>query len=101
MGVTEILFSFRLVQEGKIGEEMPESSRLEFLEKFSVNNFLYQMQNNLWTIEERKYSRFTFLENTIGNLLEVLRAKFLESDGLVCFINMQVWQLQEASCNNF
>ena len=39
MGVTEILFSFRLVLEGKTSKEMPESSRLEFLEKFSANNF--------------------------------------------------------------
>ena len=36
--VTEILCSFRLVLEGKTGEEIPESSRLEFLEKFSANN---------------------------------------------------------------
>ena len=39
MGVTEILCSFRLVLEGKTGKEIPESSRLEFLEKFSANNF--------------------------------------------------------------
>ena len=38
-GVTEILFSFRLVLEGKIGKEIPELSRLEFLEKFLANNF--------------------------------------------------------------
>ena len=38
-GVTEILYSFRLVLEGKTGKEIPESSREEFLEKFSVNNF--------------------------------------------------------------
>ena len=38
LGVTEIC-SFRLVLEGKTGKEIPESSRLEFLEKFSVNNF--------------------------------------------------------------
>ena len=37
--VTEILCSFRLVLEGKIGKEIPESSRLEFLEEFSANNF--------------------------------------------------------------
>ena len=36
--ITEILCSFRLVQEGKTGKEIPESSRLEFLEKFSANN---------------------------------------------------------------
>ena len=33
-GVTEILFSFRLVLEGKTGKEIPE-----FLEKFFANNF--------------------------------------------------------------
>ena len=30
---------FQLVLEGKTGKEIPESSRLEFLEKFSANNF--------------------------------------------------------------
>ena len=33
--VTEILCSFKLVQEGKTGKEIPESSRLVFLEKLS------------------------------------------------------------------
>ena len=39
MGVTEILRSFRLVLKGKTSKEIPESSRLEFLEKFLANNF--------------------------------------------------------------
>ena len=39
MGVMEILCSFRLVLEGKIGKQIPESLRLEFLEKFLSNNF--------------------------------------------------------------
>ena len=38
--VIEILCSFRLVLEGKIGKEILESSRLEFLEKSSANNFV-------------------------------------------------------------
>ena len=38
LGVTKILCSFRLVLEGKTSKEIPESSRLEFLEKFSANN---------------------------------------------------------------
>ena len=37
--VTEILCSFRLVLEGTTGKETPKLSRLEFLEKFSTNNF--------------------------------------------------------------
>ena len=39
LGVMEILCSFRLVLEGKIGKEIQESSRFEFLEKFLANNF--------------------------------------------------------------
>ena len=37
--VTEILYSFKLVLEAKIGKEILESSRLEFLEKFSADNY--------------------------------------------------------------
>ena len=36
--VIGILCSFRLVLLGKTGRETPESSRLDFLEKISVNN---------------------------------------------------------------
>ena len=38
LGVTEIC-SFRLVLKEKIGKEIPEPSRLEFLESFLANNF--------------------------------------------------------------
>ena len=37
-GVIEI-YSFKLVLEGKTGKEIPESSKLEFLEKVLANNF--------------------------------------------------------------
>ena len=39
LGVTEILCSFGFVVEGKPDKEMPESLRLEVLEKFLANNF--------------------------------------------------------------
>ena len=45
LGVTEILCSFRLVLEEKTCKEIPDSSRLEFLEKFLATNFALQMQN--------------------------------------------------------
>ena len=35
----EIFCSFKLVLEEKMGKEIPESSRLEFLEKYSANSF--------------------------------------------------------------
>ena len=47
MAVTEILCSFILVLEGKTGKEIPESSRLEFLEKFLAKKFaLSNAENN-------------------------------------------------------
>ena len=41
LGVTEILWKFKLVQEEKTGIEIPESSILEFLEKFLANNLAF------------------------------------------------------------
>ena len=35
---TEILCSFKLVIAGKTSKEIPQSSRLDFLEMFSANN---------------------------------------------------------------
>ena len=51
LGVTQILWSFKLVLEGKTGKEIPESSILEFLEKFSVNNFaLSDAKPGFWEV---------------------------------------------------
>ena len=44
LGVTKILCSSRLVLKVKTGQEIPASSRLEFLEQFLSKNFLYQKQ---------------------------------------------------------
>ena len=40
------------------------------------------------SVEQRRYTRFNFVENTIGNSQKVPRAKFLGSDGLFCFISI-------------
>ena len=37
--VTEIFCSFRILLEGKTGQDISKSSRLEFLENFLANNF--------------------------------------------------------------
>ena len=52
LGVTEILCSFKLVLERKTGKEIPESSRLEFLEKFSANHFALsdEEDNTSWSL---------------------------------------------------
>ena len=47
VGVREILYSFRLVLEWKTRKEIPESSRLELLEKILAKNFaLSDAQDN-------------------------------------------------------
>ena len=67
LGVTEILCSFRLVLEEKTGREIPESG-LEFLEKFLAKfSFIRCRRQHLLAVELRRYSRFTFAENTINN----------------------------------
>ena len=64
LGVTEILCSFKLVLEGKTGKEIPESSRLEFLEKFLANNFALADAEN--STSGLLNSRFAFIENSIN-----------------------------------
>ena len=84
MVVIEILCSFRLVLKGETGKEIPESSRLEFLERFSANFALSDAEGNT----SGRYNRFTFVENTFDNSLKVPRAKFQGSDGLFYFISI-------------
>ena len=59
------------------GKEIPESSRLESLEKFSANNFALSDSED-----------YTSVDNTIGNLPKASRVKFPGSNGLFCFISM-------------
>ena len=70
LGVTEILCSLKLVPERKTGKEMPESLMLEFLETCSGSNLdLSGAQDNTpGPLNRRRYSRFTFVENSIRNL---------------------------------
>ena len=89
LGVTEILCSFRLVLEGKTGKEIPASSRLDFLGKVFRKQFYFirWRRKHLQVVEWRRYSRFTFVENTITNSPEVSRVIFLGNDGFFCFIS--------------
>ena len=73
----EILCSFRLVLERKTGKETPESSRLEFLERFLADTFaLSDAEDNTSGPLNR---------GGIADLPKAPRAKFLGSDGLFCF----------------
>ena len=70
-GVTEILCSFRLVLEWKTGKEIPQSSRLEFLEKISANNFaLSDAEDNSWSLNRGGIGMF--LSRKTNHLSKVL-----------------------------
>ena len=67
--VPEILCSFKLVLEGITGKEIPESARLEFLEKFSANNFaLESTVLNPTTIHLFTLLLFLISEDNYGKL---------------------------------
>ena len=87
LGVTEILFSFRLVLEGKTGKEIPESSRLEFIEKFLANNFaLSEAEDNTSEpLNRGGVADLPLLRTLLAILPKVPRTKFLENDRLFCF----------------
>ena len=75
LGVTEILCSLRLVQEGKTGKETPESSRLEFVEKFLENNFASSdAQDNI----SRPLNRGSIADLPLLRILFAIRQKSRE-----------------------
>ena len=61
-----------------------QSSKKVFSQQFC---FIRCRRQHLQTVEQRRYSRLTLVEKTIGNSPKVPRAKFLSSDGLFCFIS--------------
>ena len=97
LGVTEILCSFKLVLEGKTGKEIPESSTLEFLEKFSAKTFA------LSDVEDNTFGRLNrggIADKILLKTLLVIR-QVSGSNRLLFYYHMQVWQLQELFCTDY
>ena len=69
--VTEIFHSFKLVLDGKTGKEIPESSRLGFLEKFSANKLALSGAEDNCFISICKFGSFKNPFTTITNLSEL------------------------------
>ena len=84
-----ILCSFILVL-GETGKEIPETSTLEFLEEFSANDvvLLDAEDNTSSPLNRAGIADLLLLRTIISNLPKVLRATFLGSDGLFCFISI-------------
>ena len=90
LGVTEILCSYRLVLEGKRGKEIPESPRLQFLEKFSANNFALSdaEDNTPGPLNRGDIADLPLLRTLLAIRHKVPRDKFLGSDGLFCLFSI-------------
>ena len=89
LGVREILCNFRLVLEGKTRKEIPETSRLEFLEKFSAKYFaLSDAEENPSQPLNRGGKADLASRTLFSNSPKVPRAMFLGNDGLFCFISI-------------
>ena len=76
LGVTQILCNIRLVLEGRAGKEIPESSRFEFLEKFSASNFAFSdaEDNTSGTLNRRGF--FKIKKFIKRNLLKIFDLPF-------------------------
>ena len=66
--VTEKLCSSRLVLEGKTGKDIPETSRFEFLQKFSANNFTSSdaEDNTSWPLNRGGIADLPFLRSLLA-----------------------------------
>ena len=80
LGVTEILCSFILVLEGKTGKEIPESSRLEFLEKISATNFVLSdaQDNTSWLLNRRGIADLALLRTLLAICQKSSEPRFWE-----------------------
>ena len=84
LGVTEIVCSFRLVLEAITGEKIPESSRLEFLERFVANNFASSdaENNTSGPLNRAGMADLPLLRSLLAVSQKVPRSKFLASNRL-------------------
>ena len=86
-----MLYSFRLVLEGKTSTRIPQALRLGFLEKFLANNFALSAAENNTSRQLNRGSivyLFAFAENTISNSPKLSTINFLGSGRLLFFISI-------------
>ena len=95
LGVTEILCSCKLVLEGKTGKEIPESSRFEFLEKFSANNFALSdaEDNTSGPLNRGGIADLPLLRTLLAIRQKSCEPSFWEVIESFFYYHMQFWQL--------
>ena len=73
-------YSFRTVLEGKLGKEIPEMSRLEFLKKIPANNFALSdaEDNTSGPLNRRSITDLPLLQTLLPIYLKSLESSFWE-----------------------
>ena len=81
-----ILFTIKLVLEGKTGKGIPESSRLKFLENFSENNFILSdaEENTLGLLNRGGITDLPLLRTLLGICQKLREPSFWEV--MDCFV---------------
>ena len=78
LGVTDILYSFRLILEGETGKEISESSRLKFLEEFSANNYADAEENTSGPLNRGGITDLSLLRTLFTICPKLLEPSFWE-----------------------
>ena len=98
--VTEILCSFRLVLEGKTGKEIPDSSRLQFLERFLANKFAFlDAESN----NSGPFNRGGTVDLLLLRTQLAIRRKSREPSfwGVIELFICKILQLRKPFCNDY
>ena len=103
LAVTFLVITARLVLERKTGKEIPKSSGLEFLEKFSANNFTLSdaEDNTSGSLNRRGIADSPLLRTVLAIHQKAQKPSFLgvmDSFVLLAYASMQ---LQEHFCNDY
>ena len=103
LAVKFLVITARLVLERKTGKEIPKSSRLEFLEKFSANNFTLSdaEDNTSGSLNRGGIADLLLLRTVLAIHQKAQKPSFLgvmDSFILLAYAGMQ---LQEPFCNDY
>ena len=103
LAVKFLVITARLVLERKTGKEIPKSSRLEFLEKFSGNNFTLSdaEDNTSGSLNRGGIADLLLLRTVLAIHQKAQKPSFLgvmDSFILLAYAGMQ---LQEPFCNDY
>ena len=89
LGSHRNIMQFQIVIGGETGKEMPQSWKLEFLERFSANDVAFSdVEDNTSRLLNRGGVTDLPLLRTLLAIRQVTRAKFLESNGFFSFISI-------------